>query len=390
MGAVLAVAGLGWRQLRRDPVGLAFTFLAPVAVAWVMVGIYRTQDLGDGYRVGVVADPGALGDHVVERLRANPVLDVEPYDDRAAAERAVRRRDIAAVVVVPVGGTNPAGSVGTVTDVTTVELVGPPDVELPGGVRAAVEASVAETAAALQLGQALRPEADAGGQLAAGWQALDRAGGGGHAEAVALDGAAWSPVPVAVIGTLVLFVVMNTMGASSLLAGLREQGVLARLRATRASPAALGLGLGLGLASYALAVAVLMLATGSVAFGVGWASWPAMAAVVVVLALTAGALGLVTGTLLPSVESGTTIAGPAGFVLGMLGGCLWPLDIVGPALRRLGHLTPHAWAVEALRATGIDGDGLGDVAGPLAALALFAVVLLLVGARRLTRIAAAP
>jgi ABC-2 type transport system permease protein len=374
VSAVLAVAGLGWRRLWRDPLGLAFTFLAPVAVAWVMVGIHRSEDPSDGYPVGVVVDDGAVGRHLLHRLEANPVLDVERYDDRRGAERAVRRRDVAAAVVLPRA------------ERSAVDLVGPPEVAMPGGVRAAVDRSVAETAAALQLGRTLRPGATDATALAAGQGALDRAGRTGTTTTAA-HGHREDPAAPAVLGTLVLFVVMNTMAGGSLLAELRELGVVTRMGTTRASPAQLGAGFGLGLASYALVLALLLLATGQILFGIAWTSWPAVAVVVVLLSLAAGALGLVTGTLLPSAESGTTIAGPAGFVLGLLGGCLWPLEVAGPVLGRLGHLTPHAWAVEALHAAAA-GAGLGEVAGGLALLGAVTAGLLLVGARRLARIAA--
>lgn len=381
MHAVLAVVALFWRRLRRDPLGLAFTVLAPVAVASVMVGIYTSQDPSDGYPIGVVVDEGVVGQELLRRLDDNPMLQVHRYDDRPSAERAVRRRDVAAAVVVPraveVRADRPA----------LVDLVGPPEVAAPNGVRAAVEATVAETAASLQLGRALYPDADPGGSLVAGQVALDQAGGTSGAEAT-LSGDWWGAAPMAVLGTLVLFVGMNTMVGASGLAELRELGLLARMRATRASPLALGAGFGLALASYALLVAVLVLVTGPLLFGVTWVSWGALAVVVVELALVAGALGLVTGTLLPSVEAGTTVAAPAGFMLGMLGGCLWPLDFVGPALDRLGHLTPHAWAVEALRMTAIGGDGLGEVAAQLGVLAAFTVGLVLLGGWRLARIGA--
>ena len=322
----------------------------------------------------MVVDDGAVGRHLLRRLEANPVLDVERYDDRRGAERAVRRRDLAAAVVLPRAGRGP------------VALVGPPEVAVPGGVRAAVDGSVAETAAALQLGRTLRPGATDATALAAGQSALDEAGGtGGGTTTATAHGHRGDPAAPAVLGTLVLFVAMNTMAGGSLLAELRELGVVARLATTRASPAQLGAGFGLGLASYALVLALLLLAIGQILFGIAWTSWPATAVVVVLLSLAAGALGLVTGTLLPSAESGTTIAGPAGFVLGLLGGCLWPLDVAGPVLERLGRLTPHAWAVEALRATAADGAGLGEVAGGLALLGAVTAGLLLVGARHLTR-----
>jgi ABC-2 type transport system permease protein len=69
----------------------------------------------------------------------------------------------------------------------------------------------------------------------------------------------------------------------------------------------------------------------------------------------------------------------------MLGGCMWPLEIVGPLMRRIGHLTPHAWAMDAfIRLIG-DGAGLGQISADLAVLGGFFIVLLPLGAWRLRR-----
>jgi ABC-2 type transport system permease protein len=71
--------------------------------------------------------------------------------------------------------------------------------------------------------------------------------------------------------------------------------------------------------------------------------------------------------------------------MGMLGGCMWPLEIVPPVMRTVGHAVPQAWAMDAWIALVFDGAGLGDVAGDLAVLAGFAVVLGLLARRQLRR-----
>jgi ABC-2 type transport system permease protein len=145
----------------------------------------------------------------------------------------------------------------------------------------------------------------------------------------------------------------------------------------------------LGMTSYAVVQAVLMLGTGWLLFGLTWADWLAFLLVVAMLAAAAAGLSVAVATFLPSPEMGATVAGPIAFVLAMLGGCLWPLELVGPALARAGHLTPHAWALEALRDVGVDGDGLAHVAPDLAVLAAMTLALVAVGGLRLRRITTA-
>jgi ABC-2 type transport system permease protein len=67
---------------------------------------------------------------------------------------------------------------------------------------------------------------------------------------------------------------------------------------------------------------------------------------------------------------------PVAIGMAMLGGCMWPLEIVPPAVRAAGHLTPHAWAMDAWIKLIFDGDGIGSIAVDLAVLGGVAAVLL--------------
>lgn len=62
---------------------------------------------------------------------------------------------------------------------------------------------------------------------------------------------------------------------------------------------------------------------------------------------------------------------------------MWPLDIVPEAMRVAGHLTPHAWAMDAWIELVYDDAGLVDIALELGVLAGLAAVLGVLAARRL-------
>lgn len=53
------------------------------------------------------------------------------------------------------------------------------------------------------------------------------------------------------------------------------------------------------------------------------------------------------GTLFRSPEQASAVGPVVGITFAMLGGCMWPLSIVSPAMRSIGHATPQAWAVDA-------------------------------------------
>jgi ABC-2 type transport system permease protein len=54
-----------------------------------------------------------------------------------------------------------------------------------------------------------------------------------------------------------------------------------------------------------------------------------------------------SGTVFRTSEQATAIGPAVGTAFGMLGGCMWPLEIVPQPVRLVGHATPHAWAVDA-------------------------------------------
>jgi ABC-2 type transport system permease protein len=375
-----AMVGLGWRRLRRDPVGLIFTFVMPLAIAVVMGAIYMAEASGPA-AVGVVADASdpVAGD-LVARLDANPLVEIHVYRDRAALDRAVRRRAVDAGLVVPSG-------LGAALDGQSIELVGPPGVAAPDGLRAAVEITAAETTAAVQLGAVLEP----GDPLGAGLDA---------ARARLADGASRSGVDDgrdgrgdqrrdfagnAVFATLVLFVFVNTAGGASAWAELRELGVVGRLRSTTATSGALAWGLGLYWASFAVVESVIVLAIGRAVFDLPVRSPAAVVAVLAATAVAAGGLAVLVATVLPSSASGTTVAGPIAFVLAMLGGCLWPLEIVPSALATAGRATPHLWAVDGLQDSAVGGAELVAVGGSVAVLVAIGLVAGVAGGRRVAR-----
>jgi ABC-2 type transport system permease protein len=54
---------------------------------------------------------------------------------------------------------------------------------------------------------------------------------------------------------------------------------------------------------------------------------------------------------------------------------MYPLDVVGPAVRAAGHVVPQAWAMDAFVKLIYDHAGFTAVLPEIGALAVFAVVL---------------
>jgi ABC-2 type transport system permease protein len=69
--------------------------------------------------------------------------------------------------------------------------------------------------------------------------------------------------------------------------------------------------------------------------------------------------------------------------MGMLGGAMWPLEIVGTTMRTIGHAVPHAWAMDAWVELVSENGSARDVLGEVGVLLAFAAVFLALGTRRL-------
>jgi ABC-2 type transport system permease protein len=76
------------------------------------------------------------------------------------------------------------------------------------------------------------------------------------------------------------------------------------------------------------------------------------------------------------IESDPLLAPPLGIALGMLGGCMWPLEVVGSTMKTVGHLVPQAWAMDAFVTLVAKGGDLAAIAPQLVVLLGYAAVLL--------------
>jgi ABC-2 type transport system permease protein len=186
---------------------------------------------------------------------------------------------------------------------------------------------------------------------------------------------------------MVLFVFINTFAVSTTLANDRKNGILQRILSTPHRSGTVLLGIGAARAAFALAQSLLILVIGSLVFGVSWGDPLAVAALVVTWAILSTSVGVLLGSIVGSAEQAQAVGIPVAVAMGMLGGCMWPLGIVPDALRVVGHLTPHAWAMDAWAEQVFSSDpSFTDAGRSLLVLAGFIVVIGALAARSLRRV----
>ena len=378
--SVLTIARLGLLRLSRDRVALFFTFALPLMI----ITLLSAAVPGGEVAVGVVAeDDGPLARELVADLEGADSMELRDFATVASLERAVRLERVEGGVVVP-AGYDAALRQGRAM---TVTLIVDPTTQDAAAIRSTVGAAVAGQAAVVQ---AARFAAGAGGfdralevatQLAAGAGGLEvRTMTAGKPGVAGMDAADY-----ATVGELVLFVFLIALTSAGDLVEARRDGTARRMLATPTPAWAVVVGEGLGRYAILLVQATFIVLLGATIFGVSWGNPLGVALVVAAFALVGTSISLLVGTLARSNEQATSLGPPVGIALAMLGGAMWPLEIVGPVMRAVGHLTPHAWALDAFI------DLMGNRASATAilpqvgVLAIFSAVLLPLAGLRLRR-----
>jgi ABC-2 type transport system permease protein len=178
-----------------------------------------------------------------------------------------------------------------------------------------------------------------------------------------------------------MYAMFTVFGGMIGLVGERKLGTLQRLVVMPVTRAQLLGGkilsrLTLGLIQYLVVFAV--------GFLVGLEIGDPLALLMVMLSflLAATAFSFALGTRLQTEAQANGLANLLGLTLAPLGGAWWPLEIVPPFMRVIGHASPVAWAMDGFQALIFENGGVGDVLLPVVVLLLFAVVCFGIGIRR--------
>jgi ABC-2 type transport system permease protein len=384
--AIRALAAVDFRLLFHDPVALFAIIVMPVLII-IVIG----TTVGSGPRhlpIGVLdLDGGPVASLLVERLGGADAADVERYTSRDDLDRDIRTEHLVAGLVIP-ADFSAATNRG---DHAEVQFLVPQS--STGGQAAQAVVQSATDQVSVRLGATAFvhrevPSADAAA-------AVDRASG--TMRAISIDTrTVGQTVPAddnqfsyTAPSNLVLFVFLTSLVGGGRLVDARRLGITRRVMAAPVRPSTLLLGVGSMRYLTALLQAALILVIGGVFFGVTWGPPAGVLAVVLVYALVGTAAGLLVGAVAENPDQSMAIGIPASIGMGMLGGCMWPLEIVPGPLRAVGHVVPQAWAMDAFVDLIYNGENLGGILPAVGVLALYAVTLLTLATvllrRKLTR-----
>jgi ABC-2 type transport system permease protein len=182
---------------------------------------------------------------------------------------------------------------------------------------------------------------------------------------------------------LVLFVFINAVASGAAIIQTRKLGIYERMLAGPVTTRSIVAGETVVYLSLAIFQSAVIVAIGLFLFNVDWGDPVGAFALVAMWALVGTGAGMLSGTLFRTPEQAFSIGPPVGIALGMLGGCMWPLEIVPRALQIVGHVVPHGWAVDAWTELLSRGGGVLDIGTELLVLAAFAAALLAAAVTRL-------
>ena len=376
VGAIVAANGRRAGGDRR----VQFSFvLLPVMIILLVGALFGSG--GRRLPVGVLVEgSGPFATRLVQQIKASPGLQYRRYTHLDQLRRDVRRGRIVAGAVVPASfdATLGRGDFGQVTVIAQVDRT--------EGLTARLELVRAATTEGAEV-TAARLASSSGSVTYA--TALTRAQAATDvAEATARRASHRRPVSAFSYtspANLVLFVFIISLTTSAGAVGERALGITRRILATPTPPVVLLLAGAVTGWVIAVTQAVFLIAVGAVLFGVHWGNPIGVALLIAALGLAASGAGLLLGSVARTPEQAIAIGVPLGIGLGMLGGCMWSLDTVGPTMRAVGHVVPQGWAMDGFVRLVLHHGTVRSVAAPLLVLTGYGVALLALATWRTRR-----
>ncbi len=380
MRTALAITSVELRRFLKDRSNIFFVFVFPL----LLVLFIGAQFGGGGG--GTVAVSGADSD-----LRNDLVAVLEADDVSVSTLPAVEgrelvargRADVAVVVTEQAAaGYDDGGDVA-------VELVLGNQAQSQATaqrVQSALDALALERGQVSALAQAGLDPANAGAALQAADEVVEPARLEiTNVSEIAQEFAGLGQFDYGASAQVLLFVFLISLAGSTTLIQSRRLGVTRRSLAAPVTTAQAVVGQALGRLAIAATQGAYIMATTALLFDVDWGNLPLAFLVVLVFGLVAAGAAMVLGSVIDNDAAAGGVGVGLGLVLGALGGAMYPIELFPDSLRTVAHVTPHAWAAEALADVQRHGRGLVDILPELGVLLGFAAVLLLVGAWMLRR-----
>ncbi len=376
----LAITSVELRRFLADRSNIFFVFVFPLLLV-LFIGAQFGG--GAGGRVGLSGTDGALAADLTAALEGDGVTVTAVTADDARELVARGRADVGVVVT---DGAATAYDGGGDVAVPIVVGNGAQSQATAQRVRSALASLALERGEVAALaGAGLTPD-DARAAL----EAADTVARPARMEItnvseIAQEFAGLGQFDYGAASQVLLFVFLISLAGSTTLIQSRRLGVTRRTLAAPVTTGQTVVGQAVGRLVIAATQGTYIMAASMLLFGVDWGNLGLALLVVVVFGLVAAGAAMVLGSVVDNDAAASGVGVGVGLVMGALGGAMYPIELFPDTLRTVAHVTPHAWAGQALAEVQRHGAGLVDILPELGVLLGYAAVLLLVGAWLLRR-----
>lgn len=389
MRKILALAWLNALQLLRNPAEVVGVIVLPLALTMLFGSAFSAGEAKPLRVLFVDEDASPYSAEVGALVDAEESLETSAIS-RAEAETLIASGDAGVAVLVPKGFAQGLRGEGA-----TIEVLRNPSSESAYAVLSVVQGAAVRLAGSAEVARTVVAASPRGtGDFDKVFRAVD---------------AMWDPVPpvyavgetvvasdvrgdsvlpsgatLSSIGFTVWFILFMTFGSAGGILEEREEGTLRRLLVAPVSRATIVTGKIVGIVLAAAVQALILVLVGALAFGVPWGRDPVAVALVLGSYVLAGTgLAVMVSALVRTRGQMSGLSPLISTGLAMLGGCLWPIEVLAPAMQLVAKLTPTGWAVMGLTDIVARNQGIGVAVVPALVLVAFAAVTLGVGVRSL-------
>jgi len=382
LSKVIAISGVNQRRALGDRRVLFVAAALPIMLILV-IGFVGGRTLRAP--LGVVAmEHGPFATRFIQLLDKSPIVQVRLESSAASERDDVLRGRILGAVVIPSNFDSVVQNNGT-ANLQVLARAGN-----TGAYQTQVAVSAAYDVVIAEWGQAEHLAAVTGTSFESAFSHVVATTNSASAKAtIKFDSNQPGPYSYTTPANLVLFVFLTLLVTSSGLVESRRMGLLRRMLASPTPPGVVVLGQLVSTAVLGLMQGAGLLIVGRLVFGVRWGDPAGVLLLVVVLSLAAAGASVLLGTVARSQEQAVAVGIVLAVAFGMLGGCMWTLDGVGPLMRTIGHIGPQAWAMDAFVKLVFNHSGIVGILPDVGVLALFAIVLVGVATMRLRSVATA-
>jgi ABC-2 type transport system permease protein len=373
---ILAIAQANVVRMLRDRLGLFFVFALPV----VIIVVFGLAFGGAGTRYLAVADEdrSAFSEELLTLIdEGSGPLEIRTFETAAGLRDAVQRNTVEMGLVVPAGYDAAIRGGGQ----ASIEYVSRPSEVISLAVRPILDEAIHRQAALIKAARfAAAQRGITFDEALTAARAIRPAVPGvtvtSETTGSTLIEPGMSGYVMGAQSQLVLFMFLTSMTAATQLIVSRQIGVSRRMFASPTSSRTILAGEMLGRFAVSMIQGLFIFLGTAFVFGVEWGNPIAAGAVIVMFGLVGTGTAMLVGAIATNPEQAGSVGVGVAMLLGAFGGAMVPPEVFPEIMRTLSHVTPHAWAIEALRDVALRDADLVAIMPKLAVLAAFAFVLL--------------